>query len=279
MEMIMSAKSRIEWTNATWNPVVGCTKKSQGCKHCWAKELHDLRHKAFMAGKKLPAQYAEPFETIQLMPERLEMPLHWKKPRKIFVNSTSDLFHEQVPFSFIEAVFLTMRAAPWHIYQILTKRPERMLAWLERYEGFAKSWPAHIWMGVSVEDQKAADERIPHLLKLPAVVRFLSCGPLLGPVNLAPWIDELQLVIVEGESGAQARPMHVDWARSLRDQCQTDGVKFFFKQWGEWLPESQIAGQLYGRKYHRWEDGSGSLWVGKASAGHLLDGEEWREMP
>lgn len=269
--------TKIEWSEMVWNPVVGCTKVSQGCKHCYAKDLHDKRHKAYLAGKAMPQQYAEPFERVQLMPERLEVPLHWKKPRTVFVNSVSDLFHEDVPFEFIDKVFAVMALTPQHTYQVLTKRPERMRDYMttpERAEeigyraydvweesGLAANgdvasalirggaacalqeasspWPLlNVWMGVSVEDQAAADQRIPVLLETPAAVRFLSCEPLLGPVALGTpnnWLDAfggIDWVIVGGESGSGARPCNVAWIRSIVEQCKAAGTACFVKQLG-----------------------------------------------
>lgn len=285
----------IEWTQRpgtkgeTWNPVVGCTKVSPGCKHCYAEELHDRRHKAYTEGKlqNLP-QYAKPFRKVQLMHERLTLPLKWKQPRTVFVNSMSDLFHEEVPYSFVDQVFAVMALTPQHTYQVLTKRPERMEEYLcdpQRREAIEAAilqvmdahglpttdvpWVSdrlealpNVWLGTSVEDQKAADERIPHLLRCPAAVRFLSCEPLLGAVDLTRVLYDgvcvidclngthgfplphaelpkntgpVHWVIAGGESGPKARPMHPDWARDLRDQCKAAGVPFFFKQWGEWI--------------------------------------------
>jgi protein gp37 len=280
----------IEWTDETWNPVVGCSRVSAGCRNCYAFQLHDMRHRAKLAGKDLPDQYAQPFTTIQALADRLDTPLRWRRPRRVFVNSVSDLFHEDVPFDFILAVWGVMAATP-HTYQILTKRAHRMLAFfewakeamrargLDEWEKGMEIQP-NVWLGVSVEDQRAADERIPLLLRTPAAVRFLSCEPLLGPVDLGRWLicepcddgrpvtmgtilhcqnPRLDWVIVGGESGPGARPMHPDWARSLRDQCQAAGVPFFFKQWGEW----DFEGYRIGKKY----------------AGRLLDGREWNEFP
>jgi protein gp37 len=266
--------SQIEWTDRTWNPVVGCTKVSAGCKHCYAKTLHDQRHKAHNDGKAVPAQYAQPFETVQLMPDRLRDPLSWRKPQRVFVNSVSDLFHEDVPDEFLDRVFAVMALSPSHTFQVLTKRAERMRAYLgdmrpgskrviairqatapflslAGYPTEAITFPLpNVWLGVSVEDQRAADERIPALLSTPAAVRFLSCEPLLGPVNLdnalLPSLGELRgllrpewkaapkvdWVIVGGESGAGARPMELEWARSLVRQCQAAGLSVFVKQLG-----------------------------------------------
>jgi protein gp37 len=310
---MMSAKSKIEWTDASWNPVVGCQKVSEGCRNCYAKALHNQRHRAVLAGKKLPAQYIEPFEVVQLMEERLSLPLHWRTPRRIFVNSVSDLFHEAVPFDFIDRVVQVMREADWHTFQVLTKRSERMLEWYkhwsEAYPGFYGYLPDNLWLGVSVENQKAAEGRIPYLLEIPNVRRFVSCEPLLGPVNLRNIIDlvnhaeydaldgvrsafdqaghtfpaayrRLDWVIVGGESGTKARPMDVTWARWLRAQCVNTGTRYFFKQWGEWCHASQPqVADKFGRALHRWGDDTFSLRVGREAAGHLLDGREWRELP
>ena len=261
-------KSAIEWTDETLNPTSGCTLISPGCANCYAKTLHDMRHKAWINGwKDAPAQYHVPFEKLQLHPERLEkMPLHGK-PRRVFVNSMSDLFHDDVPTTFIKACVDEMERRPHMTFQILTKRPKRMCCFFQHYA--AVPYP-NIWLGVSVENQKYADERIPWLLQTPAAVRFLSCEPLLGPLQLGSalllngelkrrgetrtpngWLGGIDWVIVGGESAgarpmpgwvvvgwesvAGARPMHPAWARALRDQCQAAGVRFFFKQWGEWL--------------------------------------------
>jgi protein gp37 len=283
----MSAKTGIAWTDSTWNPVVGCQKVSEGCRNCYALELHQLRHQAYQQGKKMPAQYQHPFGMVQMMPDRLEMPLHWKKPRKIFVNSVSDLFHPAVDFEFINRVFYTMDVANGHTYQVLTKRPERMLAWFEQAGRYKTDFPRNVWMGVSVENQKAADERIPLLVQIPATVKFVSCEPLLGPVDLQlrgrnyGRGDELiNWVIAGGESGTHARPMDVTWARYLRAQCQGADVPFFFKQWGEWVHTSQPQAQgKLGKALHRWSDATFSLRVGTQAAGHVLDGLEWRQLP
>ncbi len=219
----MSENSAIEWTDATWNPVVGCEKIAQGCKNCYAKTLHDKRHKAFQAGAKLPAQYAQPFETVQLMPERLSQPLKWRKPRRIFVNSVSDLFHESVPFEFIAAVFGVMAACPQHTFQVLTKRPARMrefFEWLSLAKNRAGDdmdpqlvcadaagallgsdngfdwavadgarWPLkHVWLGTSISTQPDADRNIQEILQCPAAVHFVSAEPLLEDVSL--WGEE-----------------------------------------------------------------------------------------
>lgn len=307
----MATNSKIEWTDATWNPVTGCSKVSDGCKNCYAERL---AHRFGWTTK--PWTAANATENVILNLDRLEQPLRWKKPRRIFVNSMSDLFHEQVPDWFIRKVFQVMAEANWHIFQVLTKRPKRMKEMIERLEpefdgmvfnGTKVSWPLpNVWLGVSVENQKAADERIPLLLQTPAAVRFLSCEPLLGPVDLSgfkPFDGEcfcqesidgckprlakgcpetaIDWVIVGGESGPGARPMHPDWVRSIRDQCQEAGVPFFFKQWGSWFPLGQKSNGWNGISKHRNDE-----WpfqpmyrIGKQLAGRLLDGREWNEMP
>jgi len=304
----MSDRSKIEWCDTTWNPITGCTKISQGCKNCYASELHNRRHKAYLAGAKLPVQYAKPFETVQLHPERLEMPLHWKKPRRIFVNSTSDLFHEDVPDGFVFGTFMRMSKAQQHTFIILTKRADRMQRWItERWmtdvygQFHSDLMLDNVWLLVSVENQDAADLRIPYLLQTPAAVRGVSGEPLLGPVDLTPylygWHSDLRPVekdpgidwiICGGESGPGARPMHPDWARSLRDQCSQAGVPYFLKQWGEWLPydvatPEQKESRAIGRSCLAGDGKSGEIdfWLkmGKVKSGRLLDGVEWNEYP
>jgi len=235
----MGDKSKIEWTDATWNPVTGCSKVSPGCKHCYAE---------VMAGRlKAMGQprYRDGFK-VTLQHDLLDLPLRWRKPRRIFVNSMSDLFHDDVPDAYIADVFETMRRADWHTFQVLTKRSARL-----RTLAPSLPWPDNVWMGVSAEDQRRADERIPHLLTVPARVRFISAEPLLGAVDItdlacggnalagceASWDGEtrnvrppISWVIVGGESGPGARPMDLEWARSLRDQCQSAAAPFFMKQ-------------------------------------------------
>lgn len=218
----MPDKSAIEWTDATWNPVTGCTKVSPGCAYCYAEAL-TLRFKR--GGPFLPGR-----ATINLHFDRLDAPKRWKSPRRIFVNSMSDLFHEEVPFEFVKEIFDRMCKYRQHTYQVLTKRPERLLEYL-RWNG-ARDWPSHVWAGVSVENQYWADQRIPALLDVPAAVRFLSVEPLLKPVDLRTYLPSLQWVIVGGESGHAARPMDPEWVRRIRDDCFDTGVPFFFKQWG-----------------------------------------------
>ena len=218
----MPDKTAIEWTDATWNPVTGCTKVSPGCAHCYAETItiRFRRGGPFLPGKT----------TIKLHPERLNDPAKWRKPRRVFVNSMSDLFHEEVPFAFVESIFETMKVNDQHIYQILTKRPERMLEYVAWTRG--RKWPQHVWGGVSVENQYWADRRIPILAQIPARVRFLSVEPLLKAVDLRQYLMYVQWVIVGGESGHRARPMKAEWATRVRDDCLEARVPFFFKQWG-----------------------------------------------
>lgn len=274
----------IEWTDTTWNPVTGCTEVSEGCENCYARTFAER-------WRGLPGHPYEQGFDLRLWPERLTKPLRWRKPRRVFVNSMSDLFHRQVPDSFIAAVFATMAATPQHTYQVLTKRPGRMRSLLTSpafpplVAQVARELPTgagtlaagplpNVWLGTSVENQRWADVRIPVLLGTPAAVRFLSCEPLLGPVDLQPWLRHVQnacdrctvrgpldwhnchlwgncscgchpprpagpdWVIVGGESGPHARPVDPLWVRELRDVCQVARVPFFFKQWGGRTPKA-----------------------------------------
>lgn len=345
--------SKIEWTNETWNPATGCNKVSPGCKNCYA----EVMHKRLMVLQ--PDKYSRPFLDGALPYEpHLELPLHWRKPRMIFVNSMSDLFHENVPFEFIDKVFMMMASNTRHTFQVLTKRPERALEyfssglngvrWNEiekayreyfKYEdgGWAKpgwfvgGYPLNnVWLGVSVENQETADERIPLLLQIPAAVRWLSCEPLLGTVDLKKIHslksepgrleqtyynsltgvgvggvlekgigvggtcihEKIHWVVVGGESGHGARPMHPDWARKLRDDCVNAGVPYFFKQWGGYVPSyyagerseeeayyKNTFGKSWVKHYYRFDDGIGMVRSNKKAAGRLLDGREWNEYP
>jgi len=350
--------TKIEWCDETWNPVTGCEKVSQGCKHCYAERQWPRFHGREWVDVPLKGQIAEtyseiktvniqrPFTHVMCHPERLEQPLRWSRARRIFVNSISDLFHEAVPYDFIDHVFAVMAICPSHTFQILTKRPARMLEYLAAdhraayVEGRAKRiarernasipagktlrWPLpHVWLGVSVEDQSTADERIPLLLETPAAVRWVSAEPLLGPVDLTRIVDgrqrralrrnaieakeanpahaelvaslgpdypytRIDWVVVGGESGPKARPMHPDWAYSLQSQCESAGVPFNFKQWGEWASAGCPAfGTSKGEVAHIKSDGS--FWgddlpkdedadvltvvrVGKKASGRLLGG-------
>src|SRR3990167_4822889 len=225
--------SKIEWTDETWNPTTGCNKVSEGCKNCYA----EVQHRRMMAMH--PKKYKRPFLDGAFADEAsLENPLHFKKPTKFFVNSMSDLFHENISFTFIARVVRMMEDCPQHTFQVLTKRPERMLEFWNWFSKHALPPAENVWLGVSCENQKAADERIPLLLQVPAAVRFLSCEPLFGEINIRKYFTMLRTLhwfIAGGESGHHARPMHPDWARGLRDQCKAAGVPFFFKQWGEWV--------------------------------------------
>jgi protein gp37 len=235
----MSDNSRIEWTDATWNPVRGCTKISPGCTHCYAETF----------AERFRGVPGHPFEQgfdLRLVPEKLDEPLRWATPRMIFVNSMSDLFHEAVPDAYIETVAKVMLAANWHIYQVLTKRASRMAALLDTRLREAAN-QSHIWWGVSVENRKHGVPRIDLLRSTPARVRFLSIEPLLenlGRVNF----HRIDWAIVGGESGAGARPMDPAWVRSLRDQCRAARVPFFFKQWGG-VRKSEAGRRLDGRTH------------------------------
>jgi len=331
----MSDKSKIEWTDATWNPVTGCTKVSEGCRNCYALTFAERF-------RGTPGHYFENGFDITLRPNKMLEPLKWRKAKKIFVNSMSDLFHPEVPDDFIDQVFGVILAnhvldrQAEHTFQLLTKRPERMQEylgagpdvllerWGESLDGVVimdnpdvcfseyvdhfldkdEFFPLpNLWIGTSVENQKAAVERIPHLLMTPADVRFLSCEPLLGSVDFwdvpsprdgqpfevlqplgSDW-SGINWVIAGGESGHGARPVHPDWIRSLRDQCQAAGVPFFFKQWGEWWPYPDEINKMTvnrntkeGGKVKRFEN-----WYfernGKKAAGRILDGQTWDELP
>jgi protein gp37 len=278
----------IEWTDETWNPVRGCSRVSEGCRNCYAER---------MAARNLPEMRSpttgEAFAVrgsdgphwtgkVELIPSKLDEPLRWKKPRRVFVNSMSDLFHESLSDEAIRAVFSVMARAPQHTFQVLTKRPQKMKTWVDRSieigvtwrEGCTRRLPSNVWLGVSVEDQKTADERIPLLLQTPAAKRFVSYEPALGPINLAGVRDPERLttrngwlaltlcakgndlfelpgldwVIVGAESGPGARPFDSDWARSVRDQCQAAGVAFFYKQdavRGRKVPTPELDGRRW----------------------------------
>lgn len=214
----MAGNSAIEWTQATWNPVTGCTKVSQGCKHCYAERM----------AKRLQAmgmhRYRNGF-AVTLQEDAVNLPFTWKQPKLVFVNSMSDLFHEDVPAGFIRRVFSVMEQCPQHTFQVLTKRSERL-----RELSPTLRWPANVWMGVSVEDERVV-HRIADLQQVRAAVRFLSVEPMIGPLDELP-LDGIHWVIVGGESGPGARPMKREWVDSVFQQCRTAGVAFFFKQWG-----------------------------------------------
>lgn len=323
------SKSTIQWTDETWNPTTGCNKVSQGCKFCYAEKQH------FRLQHMHPKKYTKGFsEGVEVHEDTLLIPLSWKKPRKVFVNSMSDLFHNDVPFEFIAKVFAVAAVTPQHTYQILTKRPERMLEffnWFEseslKYSARAKrscpyeddqknvmlkhlsgidvckeerQYPlSNVWLGTSCEDEQTANERIPHLLQVPAAVRFLSCEPLLGKIDLtdivfhgflmnvltgewdAPatnFAGKIDWVITGGESGSKARPAGANWIRSLRDQCKVAEVPFFFKQWGEYGFYGH--GNFPNIPLDTDEEYKDVLvQVGKKASGRLLDGKEHNEFP
>ena len=235
----MSATSQIEWTDATWNPVRGCTKISPGCKHCYAETFAER----FRGVKGHP--YEQGFD-LRLVPHKLAEPLRWASPKMVFVNSMSDLFHPDVPDWYIEQVVRVMKLADWHTYQVLTKRPDRMRELLQTELKFA-SEASHIWWGATVEDRRYGLPRIDILRDTPAKVRFLSIEPLLEELGRVDFTG-IDWVIVGGESGAGARPMHEQWVLSLRDQCLAQNVAFFFKQWGG-VRKSKTGRQLQGRTY------------------------------
>lgn len=321
----MADKTRIEWTDATWNPVTGCTKVSAGCKHCYAE-----RDWARLSANPQTRYYGREFTDVQCHPDVLDLPLRWTIRRRIFVNSMSDMFHPDVPDRFIDRVFAVMSLATRHTFQVLTKRPGRAVGYLteerrynvehESYKlspkapvSLAGNWPLkNVHLGVSIEDQATADERIPLLLQTPAAVRWISAEPLLGAIDLTnvapPDIGDgreyaglnaishhnrslrgvLDWVVAGGESGPKARPMHPDWVRGLRDQCAAASVPFLFKQWGAWAPQElwdprcrkpQCAIRLDGSFVGHDEvpqdvGGHRFAMVGKKLAGRLLDGVE-----
>lgn len=235
----MSLNSSIEWTDATWNPVRGCTKVSPGCKHCYAQTFAER----FRGVEGHP--YEQGFD-LRLVPEKLEDPLRWKTPKTVFVNSMSDLFQKGVPDSFVEDVARVMLRANWHTFQVLTKRSARMSEMLSTTLSFAAK-ESHIWWGVSVENKKHGIPRIEDLRSTPAKVRFLSIEPLLEDLGVID-LRDMSWVIVGGESGPGARPMKKEWVLSLRDQCQEQGVPFFFKQWGG-VRKAKSGRTLEGRTY------------------------------
>jgi protein gp37 len=235
----MSDRSTIEWTDATWNPVRGCTKISPGCAHCYAETFAERF-------RGVPGHPYEQGFDLRLIPEKLAEPFKWASRRRVFVNSMSDLFHEGVPDEYILRVADVMKAANWHTFQVLTKRSERMAELLRTKLRFAAELP-HIWWGVSVENRKHGLPRIDHLRTAPACVRFLSVEPLLEDLGVID-LNGIHWVIVGGESGHGARPMHAAWVRSVRDQCQAAGVKFFFKQWGG-VQKSKFGRTLDKRTY------------------------------
>lgn len=336
----MGDKTQIEWTDATWNPVTGCSVVSPGCTHCYAMRLagNRMRHHPSRAGLTIDTKAGPVWNgEVRFNREWLTQPLGWAKPRMIFVCAHGDLFHESVPDEWIDQVFAVMALTPQHTYQVLTKRSARMRAYMLEPERkrlialqampvscrlaqagghkarikldhftacFAGSGPfRNVWLGVSAEDQKRADERIPDLLATPAAVRFISAEPLLGPIDLTSinhcgvagghsalhdrGLGKLDWVIAGGESGLSARPMHPDWPRLLRDQCAAAAdVAFFFKQWGEWIGVPDLrrlpdgSGPGFGAYDHReYDRDHEAVRIGKNAAGRVLDGRTHDEMP
>lgn len=339
----MADHTHIEWTDATWNPITGCSVVSPGCTNCYAMRLAGgrLKHTSSRQGLTTPGKAGPVWNgQVRFNAAELVKPLRWKRPRKIFVCAHGDLFHESVPDDWIDQVFAVMALSPQHTFQVLTKRAGRMRRYMTdpetpgriidaalRIKALPRDWQwplPNVWIGVSAEDQARADERIPHLLATPGAVRFVSAEPLLGGVNAAEWLgswcpgcrkpltlggvhfagrrcgtchtitSRLDWVIVGGESGPGARPMHPDWARQIRDDCAAAGVAFFFKQWGAWAPgrwpfslTHETVTLLPDGRVHD-ADGPGRLVhdrmrpmsrIGKKAAGRLLDGVEHNAMP
>lgn len=330
----MAENSKIEWTEATWNPMAGCSIVSPGCHNCYA--MRTAYRLAAMGQKKYQGTTEKKngrilwTGKINTDESALSIPLKKKKPTTWFVNSMSDLFHESVPFDYIDKVFAVMALCPQHTFQVLTKRPERMAEYMnlgrfwQKVLVFFSTHPfnptefplPNVFLGTSCEDQQRADKRIPHLLRCPAAVKFVSAEPLLGGIDLVPYMGgatyqcscgfhrtenemvytgvggyscvecrewclrgpTLDWVIAGGESGPSARPMHPDWVRSIRDQCVDTGTAFFFKQWGAWEPAGSRGTYCFnpGESIH---DLATMNRVGKKKAGRLLDGREWNELP
>lgn len=306
-------KTKIEWTDKTWNPIRGCTAISEGCRFCYAAAVA-----ARFSGPGLPYEGLVNSEgkwngKIMQVENHLLDPMSWGQPAMCFVNSMSDLFHENVTTDWIDKIFAVMALSPQHTFQILTKRPQRMMdyfnskspqqdVWFEakkkngeivRHE-VVMNWPLpNVWQGVSIEDQPTADLRIPYLVKTNAAVRFISYEPMLAPVNIVKWLPDLHWVIAGGESGEGARPIHPTWARSIRDQCVAAKVAFFFKQWGAWgwwqggyamrsNSKSNPSTFVNGDPDLRAQNKDFDAWMtrtGKKTAGRELDGQEWNQMP
>lgn len=349
----MGDKSKIEWTEATWNPVTGCSAVSPGCTHCYAAAMTRRFQSSNPRYAGLIGQNGHFNDVVKCHEDLLDWPLRHRKPMTIFVNSMSDLFHEAVPFEFIDKVFAVMALCPQHMFQVLTKRPERMAEYFTRFDlrtlrgrwaqTIDERWsdrgactayglrehgvepPPNVYLGTSTENQETLDARVGHVLDCPSAVRFVSAEPLLGPIDCkrVPSVkgyynaianhgeypthwersgNALNWVIVGGESGAKARPMHPAWVRSIRDQCVAAGVPFFFKQWGAWVPREEVDQQTWdeaGRyalvspdgttryneaaMYAEQQDGNDGAAamcrLSKKAAGRTLDGVEWNEYP
>lgn len=298
--------SKISWTDQTWNVITGCSHaKTPGCDNCYARRMSKR-----LAGRAGYPPAPDNFK-VTLHPDKLEQPLRWRKPRRVFVCSMGDLFHEDVPLDFIDAVFQTMALCSWHTFQVLTKRPERMLEYMQRKQiknkigvnplaPFQNRALPNVWLGVTAENQQAANERRAAFEQVPAAVKFVSYEPALGPVDWSGW-EFINWLIAGGETGPGARPAHPRWFRSARGWCQNNGVAFHFKQWGKWIMvgTESVDGSYWWpgadvekiNKYpHTWMNFSGEVGekcsnrrgfcrVGSKRAGHLLDGVEWRQMP
>ncbi len=293
----MADKSKIEWTDASWNPIrardresasVGwhCVHVSEGCRFCYA----EVFNRRLGTGRDYTAQAEKLVETY-LDQKVLGEPMRWDRPRKIFVGSMTDLFAPFVTDEMLDKVFTVMQLAPQHTYQVLTKRPARMRAYIQRriseQPPGRDEWPLkNVWLGISAEDQDAVDERLHFLQTTPAAVRFISFEPLLGPIDKVD-LTGVAWAIVGGESGVHARPMHAAWAQVLRDLCAAAGVAFFFKQWGNFVPHGQHfadgsvnkMGHPADKQWARFADGATAWRTEKKKAGHILDGQVWQQFP
>lgn len=246
--------TKIEWCEKSWNPITGCSPVSEGCRNCYARRM------AYRLKGRYGYPKDDPFR-VTFHVDRLEEPLHWWKPSRIFVCSMGDLFHKDVDSKWLKDIFSIIRVCSHHIFLILTKRPQNINK--KYFEYFGLKLYSHVWLGVSVENQKTADERIPILLQIPAAKRFVSCEPLLSEIDLGKLSDpNISWCIVGGETGPKAKPMNPDWVRSLRDQCQSAGVPFFFKKWGD-----------HEKRYNK------ESRYDPTNTDYLLDGKEWREFP
>lgn len=279
------AKTSIEWTDMVWNPVTGCSAVSEGCCNCFAARMASRFAKKGESFEGL-AEAGKWTGKITLHPDRLDIPIRRKKPTRFFVNSMSDLFHPEIPVPFIIEVFEVMAACPQHTFQVLTKRPERIGPVLYGEEGRwylgGGDFLPNVWLGFSAEDQETFDARALEMVKSgwPGI-RWVSLEPLLESTDISAFVYQLSWVVVGGESGPSARPMHPDWVRSIRDCCVAAGVPFFFKQWGEWT-QCDDAQEVYDRKNRAFETLPGHICfrrAGKKAAGRLLDGREWNEFP
>lgn len=301
--------TNIEWTRnpdgskgETWQPVSGCSPVSEGCRNCFAARMAATRlkhHPRYAGLATIENGKARWTGEVRLNRDVLGQPLHWKKPRRVFVCSMSDLFHEDVPFEFVDNVFNVMETAGQHTFQLLTKQPKRVLKYCQYHRpagvrGWMPPLP-NVHLGVSVENQSAADARREYLRQCPAAIKFISYEPTLGPVDWAGW-EFVDQIISGGESGPGARPSHPDWHRATRDFCQEHDIAYFFKQWGGWVPNESGCGRDYhfnskhiclnlaGESFDGWMEAHGEhiAILAKASkkhAGHLLDGRAWQQFP